>query len=168
MSDDLISRQAAIDAVMGEPTDAHYPSWYAERLEQLPSAQPEQKWIPCSERLPEIDETREVTQALNEFADKLEEIQNKYKNNDEISYTPEEVGEILRTEGQEHGGKYGFKLGDTIKFTPSEVEKILKTKICTYRETGCGSCEHPQSCPYKAESEDIARSCGRWHRKRKP
>ncbi len=38
---DLISRQAAIDAIMGEPTDAHYPSWYAERLEQLPSAQPE-------------------------------------------------------------------------------------------------------------------------------
>ena len=39
--DDLISRQAAIDAIMCEPTDAHYPSWYAERLEQLPSAQPE-------------------------------------------------------------------------------------------------------------------------------
>ena len=38
---DLISRQAAIDAIMGEPTDAHYPSWYAERLEQLPSAQQE-------------------------------------------------------------------------------------------------------------------------------
>ena len=50
---DLISRQAAIDAVMCEPTDAHYPSWYAERLEQMPSAQPEQRWIPCSERLPE-------------------------------------------------------------------------------------------------------------------
>ena len=48
---DLISRQAAIDAIMCEPTDAHYPSWYAERLEQLPSAQP--GWIPCSERLPE-------------------------------------------------------------------------------------------------------------------
>ena len=45
--DDLISRQAAIDAIMGEPTDAHYPSWYAERLEQLPSAQPE--IIRCTE-----------------------------------------------------------------------------------------------------------------------
>lgn len=45
---DLISRQAAIDAIMCEPTDAHYPSWYAKRLEQLPSAQPERKkgrWI---------------------------------------------------------------------------------------------------------------------------
>ena len=50
--DDLISRQAAIDAIMCEPTDAHYPSWYAERLEQLPSAQQERKkgkWIYHSE-----------------------------------------------------------------------------------------------------------------------
>ena len=47
--DDLISRQAAIDAIMGEPTDAHYPSWYAERLEQLPSAQPEVKEIGYAE-----------------------------------------------------------------------------------------------------------------------
>lgn len=39
--DDLISRQAAIDAIMGEPTDAHYPSWYAAQIEKLPSAQPE-------------------------------------------------------------------------------------------------------------------------------
>ena len=45
--DDLISRQAAIDAIMCEPTDAHYPSWYAERLEQLPSAQPERTCVNC-------------------------------------------------------------------------------------------------------------------------
>ena len=38
---DLISRQAAIDAIMGEPTDAHYPSWYAAQIEKLPAAQPE-------------------------------------------------------------------------------------------------------------------------------
>ena len=37
--DDYISRQAAIDVIMGEPTDVHYPSWYAELLEQLPSVQ---------------------------------------------------------------------------------------------------------------------------------
>ena len=42
---DTISRQAAIDAIMCEPTDAHYPSWYAERLEQLPSAQPDTEKI---------------------------------------------------------------------------------------------------------------------------
>ena len=41
MMSDLISRQAAIDAIMGEPTDAHYPSWYAAQIEKLPAAQPE-------------------------------------------------------------------------------------------------------------------------------
>jgi hypothetical protein len=34
--EDAISRQAALDAIMGEPTDAHYPSWYARRIEDLP------------------------------------------------------------------------------------------------------------------------------------
>ena len=49
---DLISRQAAIDAAKAY--------WYkpdiAGAIEQLPSAQPEQRWIPCSERLPEEGE----------------------------------------------------------------------------------------------------------------
>ena len=38
---DLISRQAAIDAIMGQPPEPHYPSWYAAQIEKLPSAQPE-------------------------------------------------------------------------------------------------------------------------------
>ena len=38
---DLISRQAAIDAIMGQPPEPHYPSWYAEQIKNLPSAQPE-------------------------------------------------------------------------------------------------------------------------------
>ncbi len=37
---DTISRQDAIDAIMGQPPEPHYPSWYAEWLKQLPSAQP--------------------------------------------------------------------------------------------------------------------------------
>jgi len=65
---DCISRQAAIDAL-----DAVFPvdpmkSEYAQGIacgaalaktyvEQLPSAEPEQKWIPCSERLPEVHES---------------------------------------------------------------------------------------------------------------
>ena len=51
--DDLISRQAAIDAIMGQPPEPHYPSWYAAQIEILPSEQPKTHWIPCSERLPE-------------------------------------------------------------------------------------------------------------------
>ena len=50
--EDAISRQAAIDNIMGEPTDAHYPSWYADKIAALPSVTPKQRWIPVSERLP--------------------------------------------------------------------------------------------------------------------
>ena len=38
---DTISRQAAIDAIMGQPPEPHYPSWYAAQIEKLPPAQPE-------------------------------------------------------------------------------------------------------------------------------
>ena len=67
---DLISRQAAIDELaedMPQPytPDGSHPAddgifmaqeIYADciqTLKDLPSAQPEQRWIPCSERLPE-------------------------------------------------------------------------------------------------------------------
>ena len=54
---DCISRQAAIDAAKAY--------WYkpdiAGAIEQLPSAQAEQRWIPCSERLPENNDPVNVT-----------------------------------------------------------------------------------------------------------
>ena len=40
---DLIDRQAAIDTMMGQPPEPHYPSWYAAQIEKLPAAQPERK-----------------------------------------------------------------------------------------------------------------------------
>ena len=47
---DLISRQAALDAIMGEPTDAHYPPWYAQKIKLLPSAdRPTGRWIDYSD-----------------------------------------------------------------------------------------------------------------------
>jgi len=52
---DSISRQAAIDATWFEPsyTDPlNVLTEVRDRLKALPSAQPEQRWIPCSERLP--------------------------------------------------------------------------------------------------------------------
>lgn len=61
MMDDLISRQVAIDAIMGQPPEPHYPSWYAAQIEKLPPAQPELRWIPCSERLPENNDPVNVT-----------------------------------------------------------------------------------------------------------
>jgi Lar family restriction alleviation protein len=37
-SSDCISRQAAIHAILGQPPEPHYPSWYAEQIKELPSA----------------------------------------------------------------------------------------------------------------------------------
>jgi hypothetical protein len=37
--DDCISREAAIAEIMGQPPDAHYPSWYAEQIKKLPAAE---------------------------------------------------------------------------------------------------------------------------------
>ena len=54
---DLIDRQAAIDAIMGQPPEPHYPSWYAAQIEKLPAVQPDPHWIPCNERLPEYNES---------------------------------------------------------------------------------------------------------------
>lgn len=61
--DDMISRAAAIDALGERPmvwTDSDYEiaqrnQYDMDRLaiETVPSAQPAQRWIPCSERLPE-------------------------------------------------------------------------------------------------------------------
>lgn len=35
---DYISRKEAIKAIMGQPPDAHYPSWYAGIIEKVPAA----------------------------------------------------------------------------------------------------------------------------------
>lgn len=38
---ETIYKEDAIDAIMSEPPEAHYPSWYAEQIKALPPAQPE-------------------------------------------------------------------------------------------------------------------------------
>ena len=61
---DLISRQAAIDAIINRTvtvdTDDQWLSGHAQCeleiidiINALPSAEPKQQWIPCSERLPD-------------------------------------------------------------------------------------------------------------------
>ena len=57
---DLISRQAAIDAIKKCRSESDMPNmWYdgmscaLRCLYKLPSAQPEQRWIPVFERMPE-------------------------------------------------------------------------------------------------------------------
>ena len=65
MSDDIISRQAAIDAIEEMQIPIMRSEFSDEQLiftgmsealaaiKELPSVQPEQRWIPCSERLPD-------------------------------------------------------------------------------------------------------------------
>lgn len=53
MMNDLISRQAAIDAIERKAYRHTYIEQIVNIINGLPSAQPEQRWIPCSERLPE-------------------------------------------------------------------------------------------------------------------
>ena len=50
MTNDTISRQAAIEAMLEAYPDNMDVEFI---LRKLPSAQPEQRWIPCSERMPE-------------------------------------------------------------------------------------------------------------------
>lgn len=35
---EYIEKQAALDAILREPPDAHYPSWYAAKIKVLPAA----------------------------------------------------------------------------------------------------------------------------------
>ena len=38
MAKEFIEREAAIEAIMSEPPDAHYPSWYIDRIKTLNAA----------------------------------------------------------------------------------------------------------------------------------
>lgn len=56
---EYIERNAALNAILGEPPDAHYPSWYAGKIEEIPAADvvevvrckdcavPHNKWTGC-------------------------------------------------------------------------------------------------------------------------
>ena len=36
--DEYIKRESAIEAIMSDPPDAHYQSWYAEKIKAIPAA----------------------------------------------------------------------------------------------------------------------------------
>lgn len=61
LATDCISRQAAIDAIKAlwndAPSAQHVSAMFdcEDTIRVLPSAQPEQEWIPCSERMPDED-----------------------------------------------------------------------------------------------------------------
>ena len=38
MVKEFIEREAAIEAIMSEPPDAHYPQWYVDKIKSIPAA----------------------------------------------------------------------------------------------------------------------------------
>ena len=36
--DEYIEREAAIESIMSEPPDAHFPQWYADKIKAIPAA----------------------------------------------------------------------------------------------------------------------------------
>lgn len=86
-SSDTISRQAAIDAICRssecESEFCGIPCTEVNALKALPSVQSEQRWIPCSERLPEngrqvLVYARSVHYALAKY-DEMREADGTYK-----------------------------------------------------------------------------------------
>lgn len=47
---EYIKRESAIEAIMSEPPDAHYPHWYADKIKAIPAADVEPvkpgRWLP--------------------------------------------------------------------------------------------------------------------------
>ena len=65
MTDDLISRQAAIDAMATwDWQEVYLPIHFKQLLEELPSAQPEQQWIPVKTRPMTEEERRYYAESL--------------------------------------------------------------------------------------------------------
>ena len=102
--DDLISRQAAIDALKRAEALTRAFGYHVviDTIRELPSAQPEQRWIPCSERLPEPKETENLIAKYylvqNEYGDMMvarwdgngweQMYQHEYLEDDVIAWMP--------------------------------------------------------------------------------
>lgn len=51
---EFVSRETVLRDILCEPPDAHYPSWYAEKIAKIPAADVVPvEWVPVKERLPE-------------------------------------------------------------------------------------------------------------------
>lgn len=58
---DTISRQAALNEILGQPPELHYPSWYADQIRKLPPFRPE----PNEETISKQDAIEELTEYGN-------------------------------------------------------------------------------------------------------
>lgn len=113
---DLISRQDAIDVIMGEPTNAHYPLWYAQRIKLLPSA--ETPTVSEKHQLSKETSTNTPTDLISR-ADAIEAIVN----------TVSSVGLHDNSETARYGATYRqHEIIDILNALPSA--DIFKTEAC--------------------------------------
>jgi len=116
----LINKNDAIDLIMSEPTDVHYPSWYAEILKNMPPAQSEPIRINLNEpvKVKLTDWGKEIYyhryDKINQTAGK-EICKPKFPKEDENGYTKFQLWYFI-----ELYGKYiGATLPNVIK--PNEI-----------------------------------------------
>ena len=98
---DLIKREDAIKATWKEPTYADPINILTEvrdRIEAIPSADRPQEWIPCSERLPETDNTN----VINEFDVLLAVRPKKHPERTPQVY----IGKLRPVEGDDGSGNF--------------------------------------------------------------
>lgn len=122
---DLISRQAAIDALDTGLWGVEWDKALATAiLKDLPSAQPEPRWIPCSERLPEEDGLYLVTSREKATAE-------------EFGFDLDDV-EVRKMRFNEDGWRIP-------KHIPEWINGVVHTTVLAWM---------PLPEPYKAESEE--------------
>lgn len=136
MLDDLIRRKDAIDAIMGEYPEPHYPDWFADVVAHVPSAQPNvhdsEKDADCISR-----------QALCEYA----------LNQKDKSVTPNDIMRFPPAQPERKTGRWirhirtdlGPKLNDTIECSECRIafptENMFRRSFCP----NCGSYNRGES-----------------------
>lgn len=120
-----ISRQAAIDTILGQPLELHYPSWYAEQIKALPSAQPKDIRINLNEsikvKLTELGKEIFYHQydAINKIIGR-EVCKPSFPKEDENGYTEFQLWEFIEL--------YGLHMGITLPNVIEPLEIIYKAR----------------------------------------
>ena len=117
---DPISRQMAIDTIMGQPPEPHYPSWYAAQIEKLPAAQP--------------DHNADISE-INKFIDGLEEILADIRErhvDDSVCGLCEYDGAYMGQSGDWCNECPGFDKDDCFKLSDETRKKWIEEIVNTY------------------------------------
>ena len=149
---DPISRQMAIDTIMGQPPEPHYPSWYAAQIEKLPAAQP--------------DHNADISE-INKFIDGLEEILADIRErhvDDSVCGLCEYDGAYMDQSGDWCNECPGFDKDDCFKLSDETRKKWIEEIVNTYPDHNADigkkasiSDNHENDCISRQAAIDIVR-----------